>query len=51
MESTPKGRNERTDCPDIGKYLLGGGAIGLAIKVRDMGPDAAYKDGVGRIPP
>ena len=29
-------------CPDIGTYFLCGGAIGPAIRVRDMGPDAAY---------
>ena len=28
-------------CPDIGTDLLGGGAIGLAIRVRDMSTDAA----------
>ena len=38
-------------CPDIGKYLLGSGAIGPAIRVRDMSPEAAYEEGVGRIPP
>ena len=38
-------------CPDIGKYLLGSDAIGPTIWVRDMGPDAAYEEGVGRIPP
>ena len=26
-------------CPDIGEYLLGGGTIGPAVQVRDMGPD------------
>ena len=38
-------------CPDIGTYLLGGSTIGHAEWVRDMGPDAAHEDGVGRIPP
>ena len=38
-------------CPDIGTDLLGGGAIGPAIRIRDMGPDAAYEEGIGRIPP
>ena len=38
-------------CPDIRKYLLGGSAIGPAVRVRDMGPDAANEEGVGRIPP
>ena len=38
-------------CPDIGTDLLGVGAIGTAIRVRDMGPDAAYEEGIGRIPP
>ena len=38
-------------CPDIGTYLIGGGAIGTSIRVRDMGPDAAYEEGIGRIPP
>ena len=38
-------------CPDIRTDLLGGGAIGPAIRVRDMGPDAAYEESIGRIPP
>ena len=38
-------------CPDIGTYLLDGGAICPAIRVRDIGPDAAYEEGVGRISP
>ena len=38
-------------CPDIGTYFLGSGSISPAIRVRDMGPDAAYEEGVGRIPP
>ena len=38
-------------CPDIGKDLLGGCEIGTDIQVRDIGPDAAYEEGIGRIPP
>ena len=30
-------------CMDTGTDLLGGGAIGPAIRVRYMGPDAAYE--------
>ena len=41
----------RSGCPYIGTYLLGGGAIGPAVWVRDMGPDAAHEEYVGRIPP
>ena len=41
----------RRRCPYIGTYLLGGGAIGPAIQVRDMSPDAVYEEGVWRIPP
>ena len=37
-------------CLDIGAGLLGGGAIGPFIRVRDMGPDAVYEEGVGHIP-
>ena len=37
--------------PDIGKYLIGGGAIVHYVRVRDMGPGAANEEGVGRIPP
>ena len=37
-------------CPDIGVDLLGGGTIGPAIWVREMGPDIAYAEGTGRIP-
>ena len=36
---------------DIGADLLGSGAIGPAIWVRDMGPDIAYAEVAGRIPP
>ena len=38
-------------CPDIRSDLLGGGKIGPTIRVRDMGPDTAYSEGDGRIPP
>ena len=38
-------------CPDIVTDLLGSGAIGPSIQVRDMGPDAAHEYDVGRIPP
>ena len=38
-------------CPYIETYLLGGDAIGPAIRVRDMVPEAAYEYGVGRITP
>ena len=37
-------------CPDIGTDLLGVSEIGPAVRVRDMGTDAAHKEGVGRIP-
>ena len=36
---------------DIGTDIFGSGAIGPAIRVRDMSPDTAYAEGVGRIPP
>ena len=38
-------------CQYIGADILGGGAIGPDIKVRDMGPDTVYAESVGRIPP
>ena len=38
-------------CPDIRSDLLGGGTIGPAIWVRDVGPDTGYAEGAGRIPP
>ena len=38
-------------CTDIETCLLGGGEIGPAIRVIEMGPDAAYEEGVGRLPP
>ena len=38
-------------CPDTRTYLLGGSAMGHAVWVRDMGPDTAHEEGVGRIPP
>ena len=37
-------------CLYIGTYLLCSGAIGPAIWVREMGPDAAYEEGVEQIP-
>ena len=37
-------------CEYIGTDLFGGGAIGPAIQVRDMGPDTVYAEGVGFIP-
>ena len=37
--------------PDIGEDLHGGGTIGTAIQVRDMGPDTAYAEDSRRIPP
>ena len=36
---------------DIKTYLLGSGEIGPAIRVRDMGPDTSYADGVGWFTP
>ena len=38
-------------CTEIGAYLLGCGKISPAIRVRDMGPEPAYAEGAGRIPP
>ena len=35
---------------DIRKYLLGGSAIGRAVWVRYMGPDATHEEGIGGIP-
>ena len=35
---------------DIGTYLFGGGAIGHAVRVRYMVPDATHEEGFGRIP-
>ena len=35
----------------IGTDLLGGGAIGPDIRVRDMISDATYEEGVGQTPP
>ena len=34
----------------IGTYLLGDGAIGPAMRVRDTSPDTTYEEGVGQIP-
>ena len=41
----------RSGCLGIGTYLLSGSSIGHAVRVRDMGPDVAHEEGVGRIPP
>ena len=41
--------NGGSGCPDIGIDLLGGGEIGPAMRVRDMGPDTANLESIGRI--
>ena len=38
-------------CPDIGTDIFGGGTIGPAIRVINMGPDTVYIEGAGIIPP
>ena len=38
-------------CPEIGANILGGGTIGPDIWFRYIGPDTAYAEGAGRIPP
>ena len=38
-------------CQDIRVDLFSGGASGTDIWVRYMGPDTAYAEGVGQIPP
>ena len=37
--------------PNIGKYLLGGCAIGPSIGVRYTGLDTTHEEGIGSIPP
>ena len=37
--------------PGHREYLLGSGAIVPAIRVRDMGTDTTYAEGVGQFPP
>ena len=37
-------------CPDLGTDILGGGAVGPTLQVRDMANDAAHQEGVGWIP-
>ena len=39
-----------SECQDIGTDLFSGGASGPDIRVRDMGPDTKYEEGVRRIP-
>ena len=39
-----------SECPYIGADLLGGGTVGPALRVRDMGPDPADTEVAGRIP-
>ena len=39
------------ECPDIGTDLIGNGAIVPDMRVRDMGIEPTYEEGVGRIPP
>ena len=38
-------------CPDLGPDILGGGSVGIVVRVRDVGDDAAHQEGVGQIPP
>ena len=38
-------------CTDLGTNLIGGGTVGTAIWIRDLGDDATYQEGVGRITP
>ena len=38
-------------CKNIGTDLPGSGAIGNYMRVRYMGPNTVYADGVGRFPP
>ena len=45
--STEQGGRGRLD---IRAYLLGGGTIGPAIRVIDLGPYPAYAEGAGQIP-
>ena len=38
-------------CPDLGPYLLGGGSVGYALRVGDVGHDTTHWEGLGWIPP
>ena len=38
-------------CPDLGPDILGGGSVGPLVRVRDVGDDAAHREGAGNIPP
>ena len=38
-------------CPDLGTDILGGGAVGPAIRIIEVGDEATYWECVGRIPP
>ena len=38
-------------CPDLGPYLLGGGAVGPVVRIRNVGDNVVHLEGVGRIPP
>ena len=38
-------------CPELGPYILGGGPVGNFLRVRDMGDDLTYWEGIGQILP
>ena len=48
---TDKGSGKKGDgCPDLGPYILGGGTVGIVVRLGDVVDDPTHWEGVGRIP-
>ena len=52
MVTTDEGAEKRV-CggPYLGTYILGGGPVGIVLRVGDVGYDPTHREGVGQIPP
>ena len=49
---TDKGASKRgCRCPDLGPYILGGGAVSIVIWVGDMGDDSMHQESSERNTP
>ena len=52
MGATDKGAEKRVcGCPDLGPDILGGGKVGIVVRVGDVGDDSMHREDVGLIPP
>ena len=52
MGTTYQGVGKRGNgCPNLGKYLCGGGPGSFSVWVRDVGDDTTHWEGIGLSPP